>query len=61
MIAPLPGAVPTKPGSATMPFFGVEIAILDDEGRELEGPGEGNLVGFSPASGSEYQFVFLAT
>lgn len=45
MIAPLPGATPTKPGSASLPFFGVEVAILDDHGRELEGPGEGNLVG----------------
>uniref|UniRef100_A0A0N5AAB7 Acetyl-coenzyme A synthetase n=1 Tax=Syphacia muris TaxID=451379 RepID=A0A0N5AAB7_9BILA len=43
MIAPLPGSIPTKPGSATLPFFGVEVAILDDHGRELEGPGEGNL------------------
>lgn len=44
MIAPLPGATYTKPGSATLPFFGVEVAILDDMGREIEGPGEGNLV-----------------
>ncbi|VDD94668.1 unnamed protein product [Enterobius vermicularis] len=43
MIAPLPGATYTKPGSATLPFFGVEVAILDDMGREIEGPGEGNL------------------
>lgn len=31
MIAPLPGATPLKPGSATLPFFGVEPAILDDK------------------------------
>lgn len=43
MIAPLPAATYTKPGSATMPFFGIEVAILDHQGRELEGPGEGNL------------------
>ena len=44
MITPLPGAVDTKPGSATLPFFGVQPAIVDNEGRELEGATEGNLV-----------------
>eukprot|EP00887_Chlorella_sp_A99_P000852 scaffold5.g852.t1 len=44
MISPLPGATPTKPGSATFPFFGVEPAILDDKGNELEGPCQGYLV-----------------
>ena len=42
--APLPGAVDTKPGSATLPFFGVQPALVDNEGRELEGVAEGNLV-----------------
>jgi acetyl-CoA synthetase len=38
LITPLPGAVPTKPGSATLPFFGIEPAILEAEsGKELEG------------------------
>ena len=37
LITPLPGAIPTKPGSATLPFFGVKPAILDDEGKELAG------------------------
>ncbi|MGD8561131.1 MAG: acetate--CoA ligase [Desulfarculaceae bacterium] len=37
LITPLPGATPTKPGSATLPFFGVEPAILDDEGKEIPG------------------------
>ena len=41
MITPLPGATPMKPGSATLPFFGVEPAILDDKGNEVEGPGQG--------------------
>ena len=40
MITPLPGAIPTKPGSATLPFFGVDAAIVDDEGREV-GPNVG--------------------
>ncbi len=44
MLTPLPGAVDLKPGSATVPFFGVQPALLDGEGNEIEGPGEGNLV-----------------
>ncbi len=43
LITPLPGATPLKPGSATQPFFGIEPAILDDQGREIEGAGEGVL------------------
>ena len=37
LITPLPGATPCKPGSATLPFFGVQPVIVDDQGRELEG------------------------
>jgi acetyl-CoA synthetase len=37
MITPLPGATPTKPGSATLPFYGVEPVLLDEQGRELTG------------------------
>lgn len=44
LITPLPGAIETKPGSATLPFFGVQPALLDNEGNVIEGPGEGNLV-----------------
>jgi len=44
MITPLPGATMLKPGSATLPFFGVEPALLDNEGHEIHGAGEGNLV-----------------
>jgi acetyl-CoA synthetase len=44
MILPLPGATATKPGSATRPFFGVQPALLDAEGNELEGAVDGNLV-----------------
>lgn len=43
MIVPLPGATAAKPGSATLPFFGVEPVLLDDEGNVLEGAGSGNL------------------
>ena len=35
MISPLPGATPTKPGTATLPFFGVDAAIVDREGTDL--------------------------
>src|SRR5882757_8944797 len=35
MITPLPGAIPTKPGSATLPFFGVDPAVVDQEGKEV--------------------------
>ncbi len=44
LIAPLPGATVLKPGSATLPFFGVRPALVDNEGRILEGAAEGNLV-----------------
>ncbi len=37
MITPLPGATPTKPGSATLPFFGVDPLLVDDDGAEVEG------------------------
>ncbi len=44
LIAPLPGATDLKPGSATLPFFGVQPAIVDDEGNVLDGACEGKLV-----------------
>src|SRR5450631_4182041 len=44
LIAPLPGAIDLKPGSATVPFFGVKPAIVDNEGHILQGACEGNLV-----------------
>ena len=44
LITPLPGATPTKSGSATLPFFGIVPEIVDDDGNVLEGNGvEGNL------------------
>lgn len=43
MLTPLPGAIPMKPGCATVPFFGVEPVLLDGDGNLIEGPGEGNL------------------
>ena len=44
LITPLPGATALKPGSATLPFFGIEPALVDDQGNELEGQASGNLV-----------------
>lgn len=43
MLTPLPGAIDLKPGSATVPFFGVQPVLLDAEGKEVVGAGEGNL------------------
>ncbi|MDH5455424.1 MAG: acetate--CoA ligase [Gammaproteobacteria bacterium] len=44
LITPLPGAIDLKPGSATLPFFGVKPELLDAEGGTLEGAVAGNLV-----------------
>jgi acetyl-CoA synthetase len=43
LITPLPGAIPTKPGSATLPFFGVLPVIMDENGNELAGACQGFL------------------
>ncbi len=44
LISPLPGAIPCKPGSATIPFFGVEPVLIDTESKILQGDGvSGNL------------------
>ena len=44
LITPLPGATDLKPGSATRPFFGVQPALVDNDGKLLDGVAEGNLV-----------------
>jgi acetyl-CoA synthetase len=44
LITPLPGATALKPGSATLPFFGIVPQVVDSEGRVLEGEASGNLV-----------------
>jgi len=51
IITPLPGATPTKPGSACFPFFGVVPEILDEEGKVVEGEGEGYIVFKQPWPG----------
>ena len=49
MITPLPGATPTKPGSATFPFFGVEPVLLTEEGKEIEGNNVSGLLAIKAA------------
>ena len=44
MISPLPGATPLVPGTATLPFFGIDAAVLDDSGRECKPDEQGRLV-----------------
>jgi acetyl-CoA synthetase len=44
MISPLPGVIPLKAGSATLPFFGVDPVLLDDKGHELVGNGVSGLL-----------------
>ena len=44
MISPMPGATPTKPGSATRPLPGVNLEIVDDKGAAIQGPGKGFLI-----------------
>ncbi len=51
MITPLPGATDLKPGSASKPFFGVQPAIVDEQGNELEGECSGNLIIKAPWPG----------
>ena len=43
LITPLPGAIAQKPGSATLPFFGVQPQLVDADGKVLEGAASGNL------------------
>ncbi|MCH9034936.1 MAG: acetate--CoA ligase, partial [Planctomycetes bacterium] len=43
LITPLPGAIPQKPGSATLPFFGIKPILLEQEGKEIPGTGSGVL------------------
>ncbi|XP_044588467.1 acetyl-coenzyme A synthetase [Cotesia glomerata] len=51
VVTPLPGATPMKPGSASFPFFGVLPELLDEDGKIIEGEGEGYLVFRQPWPG----------
>ena len=44
LITPLPGATKLKPGSAARPFFGIQPALMDPDGNEMEGATSGNLI-----------------
>ncbi|MXY07730.1 MAG: acetate--CoA ligase [Rhodothermaceae bacterium] len=57
MITPIPGAIPTKPGSATVPFFGVRPEILDENGKILAGEAQG-LLAISDSWPSQARTVF---
>ncbi len=49
MITPIPGVTPMKPGSATLPFFGVQPVVLDSEGHEIDGNGVSGLLAVKDA------------
>jgi acetyl-CoA synthetase len=51
LLSPLPGAVDLKPGSATVPLFGIQPCLLNDQGQEVDGPGLGYLCMKSPWPG----------
>jgi acetyl-CoA synthetase len=51
LITPLPGSHPLKPGSATLPYFGVEPVVVDDKGKEIDGPASGILTIRAPWPG----------
>uniref|UniRef100_W5M400 acetate--CoA ligase n=1 Tax=Lepisosteus oculatus TaxID=7918 RepID=W5M400_LEPOC len=59
VLTPLPSAIPLKPGSATLPFFGVQPAILNEHGEELEGEAEGYLVRAKTPYPGYQCFIFL--
>ncbi len=49
LITPLPGITPLKPGSATIPFFGVQPVLLTEEGKEIEGNDKSGLLAMKAA------------
>ncbi|MCK5331438.1 MAG: acetate--CoA ligase, partial [Candidatus Marinimicrobia bacterium] len=49
LITPLPGATPLKPGSATLPFFGVQPVLLTEDGKEIEGNSVSGLLAIKSA------------
>jgi acetyl-CoA synthetase len=51
LLSPLPGAIDLKPGSATVPFFGIQPCLLNEQGEEVDGTGEGYLCIKSPWPG----------
>ena len=58
MIAPFPGATPTKPGSATLPFFGIEPVLLTEDGDEIEGNGVSGLLAIKSSWPGQMRTVY---
>lgn len=50
-----------KPGAATFPFFGIEPALLTEDGQEVEGPGKGYLVGDVDTVVACYSYLLITT
>ncbi len=58
LITPLPGVTPTKPGSATLPFFGIEPVLLTEEGQEIEGNGVSGLLAIKSSWPGQMRTVY---
>ena len=58
MISPLPGAVPMKPGSATLPFFGINPVLLDDSGNEIIGNNKNGLLAIKSSWPGQMRTVY---
>ena len=58
LITPLPGATPTKPGSATFPFFGIQPILLTDDGKEIEGNSVSGLLAFKSSWPGQMRTIY---
>ena len=58
LITPLPGVTPTKPGSATLPFFGIDPVLLTEEGQEIEGNGVSGLLAIKSSWPGQMRTVY---
>ena len=58
LISPLPGAIPTKPGSATLPFFGIEPVLLTQEGEEIKGNNVSGLLAIKSSLPGQMRTVY---
>ena len=58
MISPLPGATPTKPGSATLPFFGIKPVLLSDDGDEISENNTGGLLAIKSSWPGQMRTVY---
>ena len=58
LISPLPGATPTKPGSATLPFFGIQPVLLSEEGNEINGNDVSGLLAFKTSWPGQMRTIY---